>query len=67
MTIISNKLKKEKKSILFLGYDKKQCSIINFLERKGYLVENKKTKLSQITNHDFIISFGYRIYFQLLF
>lgn len=60
MTIISNKLKKEKKSILFLGYDKKQCSIISFLERKGYLVENKKTKLSQITNHDFIISFGYK-------
>ena len=60
MTIISNKLKKEKKSILFLGYDKKQCSIISFLERKGYLVKNKKTKLSQITNHDFIISFGYK-------
>ncbi len=60
MTIITNKLKKEKKSILFLGYDKKQCSIISFLEEKGCLVENKKTKLSQITNHDFIISFGYK-------
>ena len=24
------------------------------------MVENKKTKLSQITNHDFIISFRYK-------
>jgi len=60
MAIISNKFKKDKKSILFLGYDKKQSSIISFLEKKGCFVENKKTKLSEITNHDFIISFGYK-------
>ena len=59
MAIISKEFKKDQKSILFLGYDKNQCSLISFLEAKGCLVENKKTKLLEITNHDLIISFGY--------
>ena len=60
MAIISKEFKKDQKSILFLGYDKNQCSLISFLEAKGCLVENKKTKLLEITNHDLIISFGYK-------
>lgn len=60
MAIISKEFKKDQKSILFLGYDKNQCSLISFLEAKGCLVENKKTKFLEITNHDLIISFGYK-------
>ena len=47
---------------LFLGYNKKQTKLINFLEKKNIIVVNKAKKitLNDIKNRDLIVSFGYR-------
>ena len=47
---------------LFLGYNKKETKLINFLEKKNIIVVNKTKKitLNDIKNRDLIVSFGYR-------
>jgi len=50
------------KQCLFLGYKKKQTSLINFLEKKNFKVKNfqKIPRLSTFIQSDLIISFGFR-------
>jgi len=50
------------KQCLFLGYKKKQTSLINFLEKKNFKVKNfqKIPPLSTFIQSDLIISFGFR-------
>ena len=47
---------------LFLGYNKKETKLINFLEKKNIIVVNKTKKitLNDIKNKDLIVSFGFR-------
>jgi len=50
------------KQCLFLGYKKKQTSLINFLEKKNFKVKNfqKIPPLGTFIQSDLIISFGFR-------
>ena len=51
-----------KKKIIFLGYNKKKTTIINFLRKKKYRVilgGNKKLNIKFLSNSDLILSFGY--------
>ena len=52
------------KKLLFLGYLKKETTIINFLEERGYdvkqLGQKKITKKLLKENFEYIISFGYK-------
>jgi len=51
------------KTCLFLGYDNNKTKLINFLEDKNIEVKkklNQELKVTDITNTDVIISFGYR-------
>lgn len=47
---------------LFLGYNRKQTRLINFLKRKKIKIINKKSKIliKDVVDKDIIISFGYR-------
>ena len=46
--------------ILFLGYDKKKTSLINFLEKRGHKVKHTLDKVNDFSAYDFVISFGYQ-------
>ena len=48
--------------ILFLGYNRSQTKLIDFLEKIGHEVTHSSDKLSveYISQFDFIVSFGYR-------
>ena len=52
-----------KKKVLFLGYNKKQTNLINFLKRKNInvvCVGQKKININTISKDDNFIVFGYR-------
>jgi len=51
-----------KKQCLFLGYKKKQTSLINFLKKKNFIIVNyqKIPSLKIFKQSDFILSFGFR-------
>lgn len=53
-------MSKMKKNILFLGYNKNETKLINFLEMLGCEVSHSAKNLDFKTNFDLIISFGYR-------
>jgi len=54
-------LKSNPKTILFLGYDKKQTKIINELELRKHKVTQISEEIDKISNNfDLVISFGYR-------
>ena len=60
-----DKVKMTKKKCLFLGYSKKETSLINFFQKKGWYVFNKHSKVGDdevdaINSYDFIITYGYR-------
>ena len=50
------------KQCLFLGYNKNQTSLINFLKKKNFIVKNyqKIPPLKIFRQSDFILSFGFR-------
>lgn len=50
------------KQFLFLGYNKNQTSLINFLKKKNFIVKNyqKIPPLKIFRQSDFILSFGFR-------
>ena len=51
------------KKILFLGYNQHETHLINFLEKKGYLVKKylqKELTIRDAISFKNIISFGYR-------
>ena len=49
-----------KKSILFLGFDEKRTSIINFLINSKFNVDHTDQKVDEIKGYDFVVTFGYR-------
>jgi len=51
-----------KKKCLFLGYNKNQTSLINFLKKKNFRIKNYKKipPLEIFKQSDFILSFGFR-------
>ena len=51
-----------KKKCLFLGYKKTQTSLINFLEKKNFIIKNYQNipPLKIFKQSDFILSFGFR-------
>ena len=48
------------KSILFLGYDKSENSLPDFLSEKGHEVLHSNKKINSTKNFDLVISYGYR-------
>ena len=50
------------KQCLFLGYNKNQTSLINFLKKKDFIIKNyqKIPTLKVFKQSDFILSFGFR-------
>ncbi len=52
------------KKILFLGYNKKETSLIDFIKKfkKNIYIKHKKSKINfkEIKNYDLIICYGYR-------
>jgi methionyl-tRNA formyltransferase len=46
--------------ILFLGYNKKETKLINFIESLGYQIEQTSEKVTNFKEWDLVISFGYR-------
>mgnify|MGYP001273890979 CR=1 FL=1 len=46
--------------ILFLGYNKNQTSLINFLEQRGHKVKHTSYKVNDFSMYDLVISFGYQ-------
>lgn len=48
------------KSILFLGYDKSENSLPDFLSEKGHKVLHSNKKINSTKNFDLVISYGYR-------
>ena len=50
------------KQCLFLGYKKKQTSLINFLKKKNFIIKNyqKIPPLEIFKQSDFVVSFGFR-------
>jgi hypothetical protein len=60
-TFNMNALNTKCKSILFLGYDRQQTSIINKLENAGCTVKQLSNDIDTISeDYDLVISFGYR-------
>ena len=49
-----------KKYVLFLGYSRKETSLIDAIEKKGYNVIHKCKKINNTENFDFVISYGYK-------
>jgi len=47
-------------SILFLGFNRNETSLVNFLESKGCKVNCTKEKIEKTQEFNLIISFGYR-------
>tara|TARA_B100001287_G_C22655258_1_gene517338 strand:- start:397 stop:978 length:582 start_codon:yes stop_codon:yes gene_type:complete len=48
------------KTILFLGYDKSENSLMEFLTERGHEVLHSKKKINSIENFDLVVSYGYR-------
>jgi methionyl-tRNA formyltransferase len=46
--------------LLFLGYDKTQTRLVNFIERLGWQVDQTGELITDFSNYDLVISFGYR-------
>ena len=48
--------------LLFIGYNKKETKLIDFLKKKNILVthKNKKLSLQDVNGVDLLISFGYK-------
>ncbi len=46
--------------ILFLGYNKKETSLIGFLRANGHDVYSQKSQCKCFKNYDLVISYGYR-------
>lgn len=56
-------MREKKNRIVFLGYNNKETSLINFLKKKNFRVvsyKQKKPSKISLNNDDIIISFGYR-------
>jgi methionyl-tRNA formyltransferase len=51
-----------RKQCLFLGYKKKQTSLINFLKKRNFIIKNyqKIPPLEIFKQSDFVVSFGFR-------
>ena len=50
--------------ILFLGYNSKETSLIDFLRNRKHEVVCISDKTEKLTNFDMVISFGYRFLFK---
>ena len=48
------------KKILFLGYDRTETSLIDFLEDRNFNITVQKEKVDDFEGYDSVISFGYR-------
>lgn len=46
--------------ILFLGYDRTETSLIDFLEDRNFKITAQKEKVDNFQGYDSVISFGYR-------
>ena len=49
-----------RKKILFLGYDKKQTLLIDYLLKNNCDVDQTDKKIFKFKAYDFVISYGYR-------
>ena len=49
-----------KKRILFLGYSESETSIVSFMKDYGYEVEVFKGKVSDLSEFELVVSFGYK-------
>ncbi|HSD38273.1 MAG TPA: formyltransferase family protein [Rhodocyclaceae bacterium] len=48
------------RTVLFLGYDRTETALIAALEARGVVVTHCATKVTDLSGHDLIVSFGYR-------